>query len=64
VEVAFVVSTPEDGTPENPAMLVLTRRLSQEIVIADNIRITIVAVSGNSVRIGITAPRGRFSSER
>ncbi len=38
-------------------MLVLTRRLSQEIVIDDNIRITIVAVSGNTVRIGITAPQ-------
>jgi carbon storage regulator len=39
-------------------MLVLTRRRSQEIVIDENIRITVVAVSGNSVRLGITAPIG------
>jgi carbon storage regulator len=37
-------------------MLVLTRRCSQEIVINDNIRITIVAVQGGHVRLGIDAP--------
>jgi carbon storage regulator len=37
-------------------MLVLTRRIGEEVVIADNIRVTVVAVQGNQVRLGITAP--------
>jgi carbon storage regulator len=37
-------------------MLVLTRRVGEEIVIADNIRIKVVAVSGQRIRLGITAP--------
>ena len=37
-------------------MLVLTRRVGEEIVIDDEIRITVVGVQGEKVRIGITAP--------
>jgi carbon storage regulator len=37
-------------------MLVLTRRIREEIVIAKNIRVTVVAVNGQRVRLGITAP--------
>jgi carbon storage regulator len=37
-------------------MLVLTRRLNETIVINGNITITVVAVQGNKVRLGITAP--------
>ena len=37
-------------------MLVLTRRLNETIVIDGNIAITVVAVQGNKVRLGITAP--------
>ncbi|MBY0523178.1 MAG: carbon storage regulator CsrA [Gemmataceae bacterium] len=37
-------------------MLVLTRRIGEEIVIADDIRVTVIAISGNSVRLGFTAP--------
>ena len=37
-------------------MLVLTRRIGEEIVIAGNIRVTVVAVNGQRVRLGITAP--------
>jgi carbon storage regulator len=37
-------------------MLVLTRRIGEEIVIAGNIRVTVVAVNGQKVRLGITAP--------
>ncbi len=37
-------------------MLVLSRRLGEQIVIGGEIRITVVAVQGNKVRIGITAP--------
>jgi carbon storage regulator len=37
-------------------MLVLTRKTAQEVVIDGCIRITIVAVEGDRVRIGINAP--------
>jgi carbon storage regulator CsrA len=37
-------------------MLVLSRRPGEEIVIAGNIRVTIVSVKGDRVRIGIDAP--------
>jgi carbon storage regulator len=37
-------------------MLVLSRRPGEEIIINNNIKVTIVAVKGDRVRIGITAP--------
>ena len=37
-------------------MLVLTRRVGEEIVIDGDIRLTITAVQGGKVRIGVTAP--------
>jgi carbon storage regulator len=37
-------------------MLVLTRRLGEEIVIAGNIRVKVVAIRGSSIRVGIDAP--------
>lgn len=37
-------------------MLVLTRKINQRILIGDNIRVTVVAVRGNQVRVGIEAP--------
>ena len=38
-------------------MLVLTRKASQQIQIGDGIVITILQVKGNTVRVGIEAPR-------
>lgn len=38
-------------------MLVLSRRVGEEIIINDNIRVTVVAVKGDRVRLGIVAPR-------
>jgi carbon storage regulator len=37
-------------------MLVLTRRIGEEIVIAGDVRVTVVAVRGKRVHLGITAP--------
>jgi carbon storage regulator len=37
-------------------MLVLTRRIGEEIIIDGRIRLTITAVNGGKVRIGVTAP--------
>jgi carbon storage regulator len=36
-------------------MLVLTRKLGEEIVIGDGIRVSVVAICGTRVRLGITA---------
>jgi carbon storage regulator len=37
-------------------MLVLTRRLGEQLVIADDIIVTIVAIEKNKIRLGIDAP--------
>jgi carbon storage regulator len=38
-------------------MLVLSRRLEETIIISDDIKITVLGISGNQVRIGIAAPK-------
>lgn len=38
-------------------MLVLTRKLGESIVIAEDITVTVVRIKGNQVRIGIEAPK-------
>lgn len=37
-------------------MLVLSRKVGEKVVIDGNITVTVLAVDGNKVRIGITAP--------
>jgi carbon storage regulator len=38
-------------------MLVLTRHRGEQLVIADDVVVTIVAIEGNKVRIGVAAPK-------
>ena len=38
-------------------MLVLARRVGEEIVIGDDIRVTVLEVRGSQVRLGISAPK-------
>ena len=38
-------------------MLVLTRKMHEQIMIGQDITVTIIRVRGNTVRIGIEAPR-------
>lgn len=38
-------------------MLVLTRKLSEGILIGDNIKITVVGIEGDRIKLGIDAPQ-------
>ena len=38
-------------------MLILTRRVTEVVRIGDDVRVTVLGVKGNHVRIGIDAPR-------
>ena len=38
-------------------MLVLSRRMGESLIIADDIRLTILGISGGQVRLGIEAPK-------
>lgn len=38
-------------------MLILTRRISESIIIGNNVKITVLGVKGNQVRLGIEAPK-------
>ena len=38
-------------------MLVLTRKANQSIMIGDDIEVSVLAIMGEKVRIGISAPR-------
>lgn len=42
---------------EEKPMLVLSRRLDETLIIGDDIKITVLGISGNQVRIGIAAPK-------
>ncbi|NLG33120.1 MAG: carbon storage regulator CsrA [Syntrophomonadaceae bacterium] len=37
-------------------MLILTRKINEAIIIGRDIKITVISVDGNQVKLGITAP--------
>lgn len=38
-------------------MLILTRRINESIIIGDDVKLTVLGIKGNQVRIGIDAPK-------
>src|SRR5262249_16648602 len=52
----IAVSSAFHPNKEVHVMLVLTRKASEKVIIDDCIAVEIVAVDGNKVRLGITAP--------
>ncbi|HBR28766.1 MAG TPA: carbon storage regulator [Firmicutes bacterium] len=44
-------------------MLVLTRKVNESIIIGDDVKITVVEVKGEQVKLGISAPK-RISVHR
>jgi carbon storage regulator len=38
-------------------MLILTRRTGETVTIGDDIKVTVLGVKGNQVRVGINAPK-------
>ena len=38
-------------------MLVLSRKIGEQVLIADTIEVTVVEIHGNRIRLGVTAPR-------
>jgi carbon storage regulator len=38
-------------------MLILTRRVGESLMIGDEVRVTILAIKGQQVRVGVQAPK-------
>ena len=38
-------------------MLILTRKVGESVLIGDGIKVSVLAVKGNQVRVGIEAPK-------
>ena len=38
-------------------MLILTRRVNESLMVGDKVTVTVVAVKGNQVRLGVNAPK-------
>ncbi|TDJ68110.1 MAG: carbon storage regulator [Proteobacteria bacterium] len=38
-------------------MLILTRRVGEALMIQDDVKITVLGIKGNQVRIGVDAPK-------
>jgi carbon storage regulator CsrA len=45
------------GARQGKAMLILSRKLDEQIVIAGNIFIKVIELNGRTVKLGIEAPR-------
>jgi carbon storage regulator len=54
---AVVSGAPVGGTGYPGRVLVLTRKTNQSIMIGDAVEVSVLAVSRDKIRLGITAPR-------
>jgi carbon storage regulator len=52
-----MVRAPRDGHQRGAAMLVLSRKKNETIVINDSITVTVIEIRGDKVRLGIEAPK-------
>jgi carbon storage regulator len=46
-----------DRDTEDKGMLILTRRVGENLIIGNDVTVTVLAVNGNQVRVGINAPK-------
>jgi carbon storage regulator len=56
IEISRLMAT-NDYLSEGKHMLVLSRRLDETLIIGDDIKISVLGISGNQVRLGIAAPK-------
>jgi carbon storage regulator len=56
VVLAAVRSTPRAAQKRSEAMLVLSRKPGEKILVGNDVKITIIRIGPNSVRVGIDAP--------
>ena len=38
-------------------MLILSRKIGESLIISDDMKVTVLGVKGNQIRIGVSAPR-------
>ena len=38
-------------------MLILSRKVGESLIISDDMKVTVLGVKGNQIRIGVSAPR-------
>ncbi len=38
-------------------MLILTRRIGETLIIGDDVKVTVLGLKGNQVRVGVDAPK-------
>src|SRR5271169_5611557 len=53
----WMVRAARDGHQRGAAMLVLSRKKNESIIINDNITVTVIEIRGDKVRLGIEAPK-------
>jgi carbon storage regulator len=53
---AILASIKEQKPGKGLDMLILTRRIGEKLIIGENVTVTLLALRGNQIRVGIDAP--------